>query len=202
MKQNIRISRCLHLVECAAAALGNKDGTVLAVGLHTAVEQRKRHVGSVELGHERTLNILCLNALNAQNLNVHVLSAVTGGQVIVGLGDCSSLRNIAELLGQLGVPALLAVVDHVDRVVAGSDLLVTHNPAGEDISTRSLHLVLVTHQLPELRLSNDKVGGKYLKLVDSRLRVLLRGRGTADNLVVLQMGTHLYLYLRSCFKHK
>lgn len=176
-------------LQTARGVLSTEDDTVgLGDVLDAAGELRELDLGGVEGLNPGAAAFGVRDALDTHNFDLSEASAVTSGHVVVGLRDGAGLGDVTELLNHGSVTALLGIVDERDGVVAGSDLLVANDGAGEDVALGGLDLVLVVHESPEAGFGDDVVVGEDFVLEDGGVGVGLGGSGAANNLVVLQEG--------------
>ena len=176
------------------------DAILLGGGLGALVgEEGELNLGGVELLNPGAAAFRVGDGLDTHNFNLSVTGAVTGSHVVVGLGDGTGLGDVTEFLNHGGVAALLGIVDKGDGVVAGGDLLVADDGAGEDIALGGLNLVLIVHESPEAGLGDDVVGGEDFVFEDGGVGVLFGGSFATNDLVVLQEGTDHLFFLFEVF---
>ena len=168
-------------MEDSAVLLGGGLGALVG-------EEGELKLGGVELLNPGAAACGIRDGLDTHNLDLSVASTVTGSHIVVGLRDGAGLGDVTEFLNHGGVTALLGIVDKGDGVVAGGELLVADDGAGEDVSLGGLNLILVVHESPEAGFGDDVVGGEDFVLEDGGVSVLLGGSFATDDLVVLQVG--------------
>jgi len=173
-------------LEDSAVLLGGGLGALVG-------EEGELKLGGVELLNPGAAASGIRDGLDTHNLDLSVASTVTGSHIVVGLRDGAGLGDVTEFLNHGGVTALLGIVDKGDGVVAGGELLVADDGAGEDVSLGGLNLILVVHESPEAGFGDDVVGGEDFVLEDGGVSVLLGGSFATDDLVVLQVGADHFL---------
>ena len=178
------------LSDSLAGVGGLEDSAVLLGGGLGALvgEEGELKLGGVELLNPGAAAGGIRDGLDTHNLDLSVASTVTGSHIVVGLRNGAGLGDVTEFLNHGGVTALLGIVDKGDGVVAGGELLVADDGAGEDVSLGGLNLILVVHESPEAGFGDDVVGGEDFVLEDGGVGVLLGGSFATDDLVVLQVG--------------
>lgn len=176
-------------MEDSAVLLGGGLGALVG-------EEGELKLGGVELLNPGAAASGIRDGLDTHNLDLSVASTVTGSHIVVGLRNGAGLGDVTEFLNHGGVAALLGIVDKGDGVVAGGELLVADDGAGEDVSLGGLNLILVVHESPEAGFGDDVVGGENFVLEDGGVSVLLGGSFATDDLVVLQVGAdHCCLFV-------
>lgn len=155
----------------------------MVVSLH----QREADLRIVELLDVRTTSLGCLNRFDLDDLNGVGTGTVARGHIAVALGD--STAN-----GQITVLAV-HVVGTGTGIVAQPDAEVLHAQRSllqdaldrDDLTGGLLELTQLPQEVPETRLGHDLVRCEDVHLEQRRVRILLRGQLTPDDLVFLQL---------------
>jgi len=190
---------CFFLQSSARGVLGTEDDAVLlGDALGRSVEEGELDLGGVELLNPGAAALVIRDGLNAHNFDLSEASTVASSHIVVGLRDGAGLGDVTEFLNHGGVTALLGIVDKGDGVVAGGELLVADDGAGEDVTLGGLNLILVVHESPEAGFGDDVVGSEDFVLEDGGVSVLLGGSFATNDLVVLQVRAD-HCVLLKCF---
>jgi len=128
-----------------------------------------------------------LNDASSDNLDGVVVCAVTTRHLHVHLGDSSAERRVSELLVHVHSTSAGEVTENDTVVSDGSGLLLKDLAGGDDLTLNLSDLVLPLHMVPELGPGEHGVCGEHTHSVELRIRGLLSGKSSADNVVLSQL---------------
>ena len=111
-------------------------------------------------------------------------TTVTSSHLVIKLSNSSRELQVTVLAVHV-VGSRTRVVTEPDSVVLdGTGVLLDKLDAVKDLTSGLLHLTELTHEVPELGLGSDRVGGEDNHTVCLGVWVLLGGSLTADHLVL------------------
>ena len=154
-------------------------------------------LGLCELSTVGPLKLTSTNGSGTDDLDGTRTTTVTSSHLVVKLRHGSGELQVTVLAVHV-VGSGTRVVTEPDSVVLDSTgVLLDKLDAVKNLTSGLLHLTELTHEVPELGLGSDRVGGEDNHTVSLGVGVLVSSSLTADNLVLahLSSSSHGYLYL-------
>ena len=167
------------------------------LGRIDTVGERELDIRGGELHTIGTVELARLEGRSADDLDGAGTASVASGHLVVKLGHGTSELEVTELAVHV-VRARAGIVSKPDsEVLHGAGVLLHDLDAVKDLSSCLLHLAELTHEVPELGLGGDRVGGEDDHAERLGVGVLLGGSLAANHLVLPHEssgGHRVYLY--------
>jgi hypothetical protein len=128
-----------------------------------------------------------LNNASPDNLDGFVVGAVATRHLQVHLGDSSAERSVSVLLVHVHSTSAGEVTKNDTVVSDASSLLLKDLAGGDDFALNLTDLVLPLHMVPELGPGEHGVWRKHTHSVKLRIRGLLSGESSTDDVVLSQL---------------
>jgi len=191
-----------RLLSEGGRAVGAEDLALRLRDQRHTTDVRELQVLRQHLLHVSAADLVLLDDGSLQDLDAGRLSTVAAGHLADHLTNSTVDRDIPVLLVHV-VGVGTGLVSEPDAVV-GDDgrRLVQQLSLTQDLTSGSLSLVNLLHEVPELGAGEDLVLGEELHLVDLRDRVLLGRGSTSDDLELLHLRAQgVLLDLSESFLH-
>lgn len=174
------------------SAVGKSLGSTLS-GIDT-VRKRELNLLLCELSTIGPLELTSTEGSGTDDLDRTRTTTVTSSHLIVKLRNSTGELQVTVLAVHV-VGSGTRVITEPDSVVLDSTgVLLNELDAVKNLTGGLLHLTELTHEVPELGLGGNRVGGKDDHAVSLGVGVLLRGSLTADHLVLAHFSSSSHDY--------